>query len=58
MEDEDVRSGDTLPVGNTTITHTVTDQFGNTASCEQMIEVIDTEVSKHVCILLVYNASG
>ena len=39
----------TFPVGITTVTWTVTDIHGNTATCTQMVIVIDTELPTIVC---------
>ena len=46
LDDAEVKSGDSFPVGNTTVTHFVRDAAGNTDSCQQQVEVIDVEVSR------------
>jgi hypothetical protein len=39
----DIASGDTLPLGPTTVTYTATDAAGNTATSSFVITVVDTE---------------
>jgi hypothetical protein len=39
----------TYPLGNTTVTWTVVDGSGNTATCEQVVTVIDTQVPTIIC---------
>ena len=36
-------ASDVYPVGNTTVTWTVTDEYGNTSTCQQTVVVIDAE---------------
>ena len=38
-----------FPLGNTTVTWTVTDGSGNTATCTQLVTVIDTELPTITC---------
>ncbi len=42
-------SGNTFNLGITTITYTVTDSAGNTASCNSFVTVLDTEVPTITC---------
>ncbi len=42
-------SGDTFPLGTTTVTYTVTDNSGNTATCDFNITVEDTEPPTITC---------
>ncbi len=39
----------TFPVGNTIVTWTVTDVNGNTATCQQIVTVIDNQIPSIIC---------
>jgi gliding motility-associated-like protein len=46
---EGLASGETFPVGVTTVTYEVTDGFGNSSSCSFEVTVIDNEAPSIVC---------
>ena len=47
--DSDYISGNTFDLGETTVTYTVTDAAGNTATCDFTVTVIDNEPPVLVC---------
>jgi HYR domain/PKD domain len=54
-------SGSTFPLGTTSVSCTATDAAGNTASCEFMVEVVDTEAPVISCpsnIMIAGNIAG
>ena len=51
-------ASDTYPVGTTTITWTVTDNAGLTATCTQDITITDDELPNAVCMDITVNVDG
>ncbi|NRB36827.1 MAG: HYR domain-containing protein, partial [Rhodobacteraceae bacterium] len=51
-------SGDTFPVGSTTVTYEVTDTSGNTSSCSFTVTVTDEESPVAVCQDITVNLDG
>jgi len=47
---EGLPSGSLFPVGETTVTYTVTDGFGNQASCSFLVNVTDTQLPAITCV--------
>ncbi|MDG1262664.1 MAG: HYR domain-containing protein, partial [Flavobacteriales bacterium] len=46
---EGLPSGSEFPVGETTVTYTVTDGFGNQVSCSFLVTVTDTQLPEIIC---------
>jgi len=42
-------SGDLFEIGSTTVTYTITDLGGNTASCDFVVTVVDNELPSAIC---------